>query len=518
MRYLFDGFVLNAESRELLRAERTVPLAPQVFDLLVYLVRNRERAVSKDDLIDAIWGGRVVTDAALTTRINVLRGAIGDSGSEQRLLKTLPRIGYRFVGTVLEDSRGSHAPTVGRPTEMGREALAGRPSVMVMPFINLSDHPGFDALSNSVPEDVATELIKRRETTVVASSANCTSGASDPLVIGRERGARYVLAGTVRGEDVHARVTVRLTDATSGVHTWGRYYDLTCTGNPVGADTMIAAIVTAVSGAIRNAELRRLRYRRADELGAWDAYQFGLWHMSKSEAADNRVARSLFQQAVQLDPNFGPGYAAIAFTYTAASSAFSELSIAESCEVADPLVRKAIALDETDTEARSRLALLALLRGDLEGAVREADDVIGVHERCPDAWGVKGAALSYAGRRHEGRAAIKHYFSFDPIDIARPIRLTQIASSLYLDGGYEEAAQTAQQVIRRYPRHPFAYRWRAAALGQLGRSDEAQEVLRQLQAISPSSFDMYIRQRPPPFCSGEYAPMLEGLNKMGWRE
>ena len=135
-----------------------------------------------------------------------------------------------------------------------------------------------------------------------------------------------------------------------------------------------------------------------------------------------------------------------------------------------------------------------------------------------DAWGVKGAALVYAGRRKEGRDALKRYFSLNPRDIARPIRLTQIASSLYMDGGYEEAALTARQVIRHYPSHPFAYRWLAASLGQLGKAGEAQEVLQSLQTISPSSFEMYVRQRPPQFCGGEYAPMLEGLRKAGWKE
>ena len=146
------------------------------------------------------------------------------------------------------------------------------------------------------------------------------------------------------------------------------------------------------------------------------------------------------------------------------------------------------------------------------------DRVLSLQENCPDAWGVKGAALVYAGRREEGRAAIKRYFSLNPRDIARPIRRTQIASSLYVDGGYEEAAQIARQVIQHYPSHPIAYRWLAASLGQLGRAGEAQQVLHTLHTISPSSFEMYIRQRPPQYCSIEYAPMLQGLRKAGWKE
>ena len=103
MLYLFEDCVLDTDRRELRRGAEAVSVAPQVFDLLEYLIRNRERVVSKDDLIAAIWNGRVVSDAAVTTRINVARAAIGDSGEEQRLIRTLPRKGFRFVGAVREE-------------------------------------------------------------------------------------------------------------------------------------------------------------------------------------------------------------------------------------------------------------------------------------------------------------------------------------------------------------------------------------------------------------------------------
>ena len=114
MRYFFEKYAFDTDRRELHRGADVVPLAPQVFDLLDYLIRNRERVVSKDDLIDAIWNGRIVSDAALTTRLNVTRTAIGDSGEEQRLIKTLPRKGFRFVGAVLEAQGPAGPATAGQ--------------------------------------------------------------------------------------------------------------------------------------------------------------------------------------------------------------------------------------------------------------------------------------------------------------------------------------------------------------------------------------------------------------------
>ncbi|WOH61180.1 transcriptional regulator [Bradyrhizobium sp. BWC-3-1] len=105
MRYLFENYELDSGRRELSRDTNVVALAPQTFDLLDYLIRNRERVVGKDELITAIWKGRCVSDAALTTRLNAARSAIGDSGERQRLIKTLARKGYRFIGTVQEADR-----------------------------------------------------------------------------------------------------------------------------------------------------------------------------------------------------------------------------------------------------------------------------------------------------------------------------------------------------------------------------------------------------------------------------
>src|SRR5664279_2341416 len=136
LRYLFEEYAFDTDLRELSRGAHLVSVAPQVFDLLDYLIRNRERVVSKDDLINAIWNGRSVSDAALTTRLNAARSAIGDSGKEQRLIKTLPRKGFRFVGPVLQAQESTGAPVADdAPIEHPRPVLAlpDKPSIAVLP-------------------------------------------------------------------------------------------------------------------------------------------------------------------------------------------------------------------------------------------------------------------------------------------------------------------------------------------------------------------------------------------------
>src|SRR5262249_48920419 len=143
------------------RGPNLVPTTPQVFDLLDYLIRNRERVVTKDDLVSAIWRGRIVSDAALTTRLNAARSAIGDTGEEQRLIKTLPRKGVRFVGAVQEGGRPSATAAVSAgeaeaPTSAA--ALSDKPSIAVLPFDNMSSDPEQEYFADGMVEEITTAL------------------------------------------------------------------------------------------------------------------------------------------------------------------------------------------------------------------------------------------------------------------------------------------------------------------------------------------------------------------------
>src|SRR5207302_1394725 len=176
LRYLFEDYALNTDRRELHRGADIVSVAPQVFDLLDYLIRNRERVVSKDDLIKAIWNGRSVSDAALTTRLNAARTAIGDSGQGQRLIKTLPRKGFRFVGPVLEAQGPTDAPVADDQMEHGKQVLAlpDKPSIAVLPFQNLSDDPEQEYFADGMVEDIITGLSRSKLLFVISRNSSFT--------------------------------------------------------------------------------------------------------------------------------------------------------------------------------------------------------------------------------------------------------------------------------------------------------------------------------------------------------
>ena len=202
MLYRFADFVLDMDRRELRRGSQLVAIAPQVFDLLEYLIKNRNRVVSKDDLIAAIWDGRIVSETALSTRINVVRCAIDDSGEDQRFIRTLPRKGVRFVGSVQEVQEPEAPDAAQAATEQSRPALAlpDRPSIAVLPFTNMSDDPQQDYFADGMVEEIITALSRLRWLFVIARNSSFTykGRAVDVKQVGRELGVRYVLEGSVR--------------------------------------------------------------------------------------------------------------------------------------------------------------------------------------------------------------------------------------------------------------------------------------------------------------------------------
>ena len=162
MRYQFEDLVLDTDRRELIRGAAAIPAGPQVFDLLVYLVQHRDRVVTKDDLLQAVWQGRIVSESTLTSHVNAARKAIGDNGVEQRLIRTVARKGLRFVGEVNEAAAVT-ASSTGRLTQVSEAAgheppLADRPSIAVLAFQNLSGDPEQEYFADGVVEDLKRKL------------------------------------------------------------------------------------------------------------------------------------------------------------------------------------------------------------------------------------------------------------------------------------------------------------------------------------------------------------------------
>jgi TolB-like protein len=509
VRYRFEDYVLDTDKHELRRQGMIVPTAPQVVDLLAYLVQHRGRVVTKDQLVAAVWEGRPISDSALTTRLNVLRSAIDDSGRNQRLIKTLPRKGFRFIGEV-------HGEQISAFRDETRSS--DLPSIAVLPFANLSGDPSQDFFGDVIAEEVLTELARLRWLLVIARNSSFTfrGTAFDVREIGRQLDVRYVLEGSARHANGRFRVACRLVEAKSALQVWSSRYDLKLGDIFQLQDEIRDAILTELAPAILDAERKRVAHRAPETLTAWESYQRGVAQMLKQSVEDNISARRFFQQAVILEPHCSPGYDGLAWTHLVEATAFSRISIEEGCKRSEPLARIALELDPENTGARARLALTLHLRGDNQAALGEAESALSTSPNCADASGVRGTALVFSGEYTAGRASLERFLRLSPRDPARPIRLSQIAASFYFGKDYENAERVAQQTVRDHPTVPMAYRWLAASLGQLGRIAEGARVVDTLRRTYASSLAMYVNGPPPYFRLDDHQHMMEGLVKAGW--
>ena len=276
MRLVFGDCVLDLNRRELSRRGRAVPTGPQVFDLLVYLLKNRERVVSRDDLLASVWSGRIVSDSTLASHINAVRKAIGDSGQEQRLLRTVARKGFRFVGEVTEArAQDSAAPSHAEsgPTEEAatRElTIPDGPSIAALPFANLSGDPEQDYFADGLVEDIISALSRISWLFVVArnSSFAYKRQAVDVKQVGRELGVRYVLEGSVRRSANRVRITEQLIDARTRGHLWADRFEGPLDDIFALQDQMTESVVGAISPTLERAEIERAKHKATERLDA----------------------------------------------------------------------------------------------------------------------------------------------------------------------------------------------------------------------------------------------------------
>ena len=325
VQFCFADHTLDTERRELYRGSEPIAVEPQVFDLLIYLMENRDRVVSKDDLIASVWGGRIVSDSTLTSRINAARKAVGDSGEEQKLIRTIARKGLRFVGEVRTQPTGTEpADASGLPPdqvhERSRQALPlpDRPAIAVLPFINMSGDSEQEYFSDGISEDIITALSKLRWFFVIArnSSFIYKGKAVHMKQVAEELGVGYVVEGGVRKSGDRVRITAQLNDVATGSHIWAEHYDRGLADVFAVQDEITEAIVAAIEPQLYAAENFHAKRKPPDSMDAWDLVMRALSHYWRVTRQDNVVAQALLEKAISIDPNYGQALGVLATSHT----------------------------------------------------------------------------------------------------------------------------------------------------------------------------------------------------------
>jgi TolB-like protein len=499
LQLLFADFVFDPERRELRRQSETIAIGPQVFDLLACLIAHRERVVSKDDLLQEVWHGRIVSESTLASHINAARKAIGDDGQKQRLIKTVARKGFRFVADVTEP-RSSDGPRSGagaaaeshdmKPPEISGPApsLPDKPSIAVLPFQNMSGDPDQDYFADGVVEDIITALSRVRWLFVIARNSSFTfrDKAVDVRRVGRELGVGYVVEGSVRKAKNRVLITAQLINAETGAHIWAERFDGTPDDIFDLQERIAANVVGAVSPQLERAEIERAKRRATANLSAYDCYLRGIasLHLGTREAIGE--ALPLFKRATELDPNFASAYAMAAWCHVWRKVNGWMTDRAEETAEGTRLARRAVELGRDDAVAltRSGHALLHLA-GDIDGGIALLDRALVLNPNLSAAWFLGGFARVWDGDSDGAIARFTQAMRLSPLDPEMYRMKAGMAAAHMFAGRFDTASLWAEQAFTNLPSFLMVVAVIAACHALAGRTEQAREAMHHLRALDP---------------------------------
>lgn len=453
MIYAFDEYRLNIVARELRRGAVTIPVEPQVFALLKLLIENRLRLISREEIIERIWNGRIVSDAALDSRIKSARQAIGDNGQAQRLIRTQHGMGFRFVGVVTPLTEAAEGPAGSGDAAC---LAPSRPSIAVLPFQLVGAGGRYAAIADALPHDLIVELSRLRWLFVVAraSSFQLRTGAVTPSTVRAALGVSYCLSGVVEIAAGGLTVRVELCETGDGSVLWSERYR-----NEVGAvheirQEIICAVVAALELQIPLAEARRA-LRTPENLDAWAVYHLGLGQMYQFSRSGAARAATLFAKAVDLEPGFARAFAGLSFAH------FEEAFLRFACDrgaaalSARRFAERSLELDPLDPFCNLVMGRAAWLTGDLEGALPWLDRAVELNPNYAQGKYSGAWTRTLLGEGGTGRTLTDAAMSLSPLDPLRYGMLGVRAFSHIVLDEPAEAALWGERAARAPHAHPL---------------------------------------------------------------
>jgi TolB-like protein len=525
LRHRFEDFVLDPQRRELTRGSEPIALGPQVFDVLLHLVANRAQVVSKDGLLDAVWKGRIVSESTLTSHINAARKAIGDNGREQRLIRTVARKGFRFVGHVSE-AHPADASDLDPAAATGASpdpvlALPERPSIAVLPFLNLSGEPDQDYFVDGVVEDITAALSRMKWLFVIARNSSFTYKGRpvDVKQAGRELGVRYILEGSLRKAANRVRITGQLVDAATAENLWSERFEGSIDDIFALQDELASSVVGAIVPQLERAEIERALRKHTEKLDAYDYYLRGMasFHLGNRNGISS--ALPLFRSAIERDPDFASAYAlAAACLFWCRFNGWAGSSAEFNAEGAR-LARLAVDLGRDDPVALARGGhALANFVGDIDGAVAMIDRALALNQNFAAAWFLGSFVRIMRGEYDVAITQLAHSMRLSPLD-PEMYRIEGGTALAHLCAGrYDDAAAWAQKAIRGLPSFLIVVCILAASHALAGRTDQAQHAMLAVRRLDPALRlsklkDWLLFHRPE-----NLAVLTDGLRKAGLPE
>lgn len=518
MPFAFDDFVLDQQRRELTRHGQVVCIGPQVFDLLRLLLDNRERVVSKHELLSEVWAGRIVSESTITSHINALRKAIGDSGEEQRLVRTVARKGYRFVGEVREDASDAPAPRPDEPVARHALLLPDKPSISVLPFHNLSGDPEQDYFADGMVEDIIAALSRIRWLFVIARNSSFTFKGRpvDIQQVGRELGVRYVLEGSIRKAGNRLRITGQLIDASSGAHIWAERFEGELDDVFELQDRIAERVVGAIAPQLERAETERAKGKPTDSLGAYDYYLRGTARLYNGTREAIDEALPLLYKAIELDPEYASAYGMAAWCYFWRK--LNGWMLDRPGEIAEGarLARLAVTFGRDDAVALTRGGhALGHLAGDIDGGIALLDRARLLNPNLAPAWYLGGILRALRGETETAIDNLNHAARLSPLDPEMFRMQVGMALAHFFAGRYDCAVSWAEKALGNLPSLLAAIALVAASHAHCDRQHEAHRALARLRQLDPNLRASRLREWLPIQRDQDLARLADGLRLAG---
>jgi TolB-like protein len=490
---LFEDYLLDTNRRELRRGSSSVPVQPQVFDLLAFLVGNRDRVVTRDDLLGSVWGGRIVSESTVASRINAARHAVGDGGQQQRLIRTIIGRGFRFMGEVQERSVG---------TEPANAFAPPRLSIVVLPFRNLSKDPHLQSFADGITDNVTTDLSRIANMLVIARNKafSYRERSVDAHDVGRELGVRYVLEGSVQHSGRYVRVIAQLIDTETAAvlraarldqevddqALWNFQYDKCCRTLLDAQDQLSEALMRSIAPRIRVAEVQRLRVKRLEDYGAYDYCLHAQQNMRSSDRAVFESACSLFARGIALDPHNVHALAWHSFWHVMWAGQGWSLDRERDAALAERIAQRAIDCGNLRPMPFAAAGLVsAYFRGNFDTAFKFFEKAIATNSNCARAWLWNADAHAWTGDGPNAVAKITRAMAlsyYDPLGFT----FSASASLAYLaDHQYLRSVEFGLECLRENPAYSAAYTTMIPALVMAGQEAEARAKLQQLMRLEP---------------------------------
>ena len=394
--------------------------------------------------------------------------------------------------------------------------LPDRPSIAVLPFINVSGDPEQEYFVDGITEDIITALSKWRWFLVIArNSTFAYKGKSIDLnEVGRDLGVRYVLEGSMRRAGQRVRITSQLIDIATGTHLWAERYDRDLTDIFAVQDELTSRVVAAIEPALSRAESQRVIAKRPEHMRAWDYCQRGFWHVHQGTRSDGETAYGLFERALALDPNLADAHLGLARALIVQWNYGSVEDFAPFVRQARESALRAAALDRENPQVQYVLAQTSLWAGDVRAAIEYASHAIELNANFALGHFYFGIALSLDGRHEEALKAIETGWRLSPRDPRASTWLANKARVFYHLRRYEEAIETALSARRIQP-HAYGLLVLVASYAQLGRNEEVRAALADIDALpdgSEKTTRWYLDRYADPAARED---MADGLRKAG---